>query len=45
MEETMNALRLKDNKAIKVKKISKFQWVDTETNEMYLLHIDIELLY
>ena len=45
MEETMNALRIKDNKAVKVKRISKIQWSDMKTNEMYLLHIDIELLY
>lgn len=45
MEEIMNALRLKDNKSVKVKRISNIQWVDMETNETYLLHIDIELLY
>ncbi len=45
MEEIMNALRLKDNKSVKVKRISKIQWIDMKTNETYLLHIDIELLY
>lgn len=45
MDEIMEALRIKDNKSVKVKRISKIQWVDIETNETYLLHIDIELLY
>lgn len=45
MEEIMDALRIKDNKSVKVKRMSKIQWIDMETNEIYLLHIDIELLY
>lgn len=45
MEEIMDALRIKDNKSVKVKRMSKIQWIDIETNEIYLLHIDIELLY
>lgn len=45
MDEIMEALRIKDNKSVKVKKLNKIQWIDIETNETYLLHIDIELLY
>ena len=45
MDEVMNALRLKDNHSIKVKKVSKIKWEDCETNEVYYIHIDIELLY
>lgn len=45
MNEVMNALRLKDNNSVKVKKISNIKWIDCETNEVYFIHIDIELLY
>ena len=45
MDEVMNALRLKDNHSVKVKKVSKIKWEDCETGEGYYIHIDIELLY
>ena len=36
---------LRDNHSVKVKKVSKLKWEDCETNEVYYIHIDIELLY
>lgn len=44
-KEIVSAIRLKDNKVIKVYHISSIYWKDIETNDMLLLHIDIEILY
>lgn len=45
MKELMNAIRIKDGAAVTVRKLSKIKWTDTVTDEIYFLHIDIELLY
>ena len=42
---TMNAIRLRDNESVTVKKIKGLEWQDTETDELYILHDDIELIY
>lgn len=44
-KEIVSAIRLKDNKVIKVYRISSIYWKDIETEDILLLHIDIEILY
>jgi hypothetical protein len=45
MDEKMNAIRIKDNKQVEVIRKSKLIWKDYNTNEKYILHEDIELIY
>ena len=42
---TMNAIRLRDNVPVTVRKIKGLEWQDTLTDELYILHDDIELIY
>lgn len=42
---TMNAIRLRDNVSVTVSRIQGLMWQDIETNEIYTLHEDIELIY
>lgn len=42
---TMNAIRLRDNVSVTVKKIQGLTWEDIDTYEIYILHDDIELIY
>ena len=42
---TMNAIRLRDNESVTVKRIKGLEWQDTVTEELYILHDDIELIY
>ena len=41
----MNAIRLRDNVSVTVSRIQGLMWEDIETNEIYTLHEDIELIY
>lgn len=41
----MNAIRLRDNETVTVKRIKGLTWEDINTNEVYTLHEDIELIY
>lgn len=45
MAEMMSAIRIKDGAAVRVAKVSSIRWVDIDSKEEYILHIDIELLY
>ena len=42
---TMNAIRLRDNESVTVKTIQGLTWQDIDTDEVYILHDDIELIY
>lgn len=42
---TMNAIRLRDNESVMVKRIQGLTWQDIDTDEVYILHDDIELIY
>ena len=41
----MKALRTIDHEIVQVKRKSKNIWIDLDTEEKYILHEDIELLY
>ena len=41
----MNAIRLRDNESVTVKRIQGLTWQDIDTDEVYILHDDIELIY
>lgn len=42
---TMNAIRLRDNESVTVRRIKGLEWQDIDTDEVYILHDDIELIY
>ena len=42
---TMDAIRLRDNVSVTVSRIQGLIWQDIETDETYILHEDIELIY
>lgn len=42
---TMNAIRLRDNESVTVRRVKGLEWQDTLTDELYILHDDIELIY
>lgn len=45
MDEIMSAIRNIDNEVVEVKRQTKRIWKDTKTEQKYILHEDIELLY
>ncbi len=45
MNEQMKAIRIKDNEQVDVIRKTKIIWKDINTEEKYILHEDIELLY
>jgi hypothetical protein len=41
----MKASRLRDNAVVTVERHNKNIWQDIDTQETYVLHVDIELIY
>ena len=41
----MKATRIRDNEVVSVEKSGRNLWTDIDTNEIYVIHVDIELIY
>lgn len=41
----MKATRIRDNEVVSVEKSGRNLWTDIDTKEIYVIHVDIELIY